>query len=234
MERCFVDILEAFTKVGFTRQEASLYITLVKEGELTGYEAAKLCQISRSNAYSSLAALVDKGAAWKIEKEAVKYYPVPFDELKDNIKRNTIDVLEHIEKNLPSREERSEAFLTITGKINVINKMKNLLNNAKLRVYISMYAGDLNLVIDEVRDARERGLKVVIISSPEFSLDGVTLYHSNKTKGQIRIIADSIEVLTGELNESDTCTCLYSRNQNLVQLIKESLVNELKLIDLTR
>ena len=229
-----MDILEAFTKVGFTRQEASLYITLVKEGELTGYEAAKLCQISRSNAYSSLAGLVEKGAAWRIEKEAVKYYPVPFNELKDKIRRNTADVLEHIEKNIPSREERKDAFITITGRTNIINKIKNLLSNAELRVYISMYSGDLELVIDEIREARDRGLKVVIISSPEFCFDGVTLYHSDKNKGQIRIIADSIELLTGELNETDTCTCLYSKNQNLVQLIKESLINEIKLIDLKR
>jgi sugar-specific transcriptional regulator TrmB len=105
---------------------------------------------------------------------------------------------------------------------------------AKLRVYISMNSEDIRLINDEVLSARDRGLKVVIISSPGLNMEGVTLYYSNKSKGQIRIIADSVEVLTGELNDSDTCTCLYSRNQNLVQLIKESLINELKLIDLTK
>ena len=56
----FIDIVLEF---GLTRQEATLYEAMLLHGELTGYEAAKLTGISRSNTYNALAGLVEKGAA---------------------------------------------------------------------------------------------------------------------------------------------------------------------------
>ena len=42
-------------------------MTLLAEGRLTGYEATKLTGISRSNTYTALAGLVEKGAAYVLE-----------------------------------------------------------------------------------------------------------------------------------------------------------------------
>ena len=57
-----MDIIEKLTYFNLTRQEATLYLTLLAEGRLTGYEATKLTGISRSNTYTALAGLVEKGA----------------------------------------------------------------------------------------------------------------------------------------------------------------------------
>ena len=62
-----VDLIESLTATGLTRQEAQLYLLLHTEGVMTGYEAAKQSGISRSNAYMSLAGLVAKGAARRID-----------------------------------------------------------------------------------------------------------------------------------------------------------------------
>ena len=48
---------------GLSRQEAIVYERLLSGGKQTGYEIASGTGISRSNAYPSLAALVEKGAA---------------------------------------------------------------------------------------------------------------------------------------------------------------------------
>jgi transcription elongation factor GreA-like protein len=55
-----MDIIEKLTYFNLTRQEATLYLTLLAEGRLTGYEATKLTGISRSNTYTALAGLVEK------------------------------------------------------------------------------------------------------------------------------------------------------------------------------
>ena len=47
-EMSFIEKLMVF---GLTRQEASIYLCLYRNGILTGYEAAKLTGISRSNVY---------------------------------------------------------------------------------------------------------------------------------------------------------------------------------------
>ena len=83
-ERQFVDYLLHF---GLTRQEAGVYERLLLKGRQTGYEAAKEAGISRSNAYSALAALTEKGAAYVMEDSARRYVPVPLKEFLENCLR---------------------------------------------------------------------------------------------------------------------------------------------------
>ena len=80
-------LTEELLHFGLTRQEANLYLTLLTHGELTGYEAAKLTGISRSNTYNALAGLVEKGAAWVMEENVTRYSAVPFEEFSGNVIR---------------------------------------------------------------------------------------------------------------------------------------------------
>ena len=52
-----MEIVERLMHFNLTRQEATLYLLLIKAGRLTGYEAAKQTGISRSNTYTALAGL---------------------------------------------------------------------------------------------------------------------------------------------------------------------------------
>ena len=63
-----MEITERLMHFNLTRQEATLYLLLLKAGRLTGYEAAKQTGISRSNTYTALAGLVEKGAAYIMEE----------------------------------------------------------------------------------------------------------------------------------------------------------------------
>ena len=54
-------LTEKLVQFGLTRQEANIYMCLLRNKDLSGYEVSKLTGISRSNVYSALAALVDEG-----------------------------------------------------------------------------------------------------------------------------------------------------------------------------
>ncbi len=56
--------IEYLMHFGMSRQEATVYLRLIEAGKQTGYEIARDTGISRSNVYASLAALVEKGAAY--------------------------------------------------------------------------------------------------------------------------------------------------------------------------
>ena len=60
-------------------------------------------------------------------------------------------------------------------------------------------------------------------------MDKVEFYRTEKKEGQLRVITDSLYVLTGDLEDEDS-TCLYSSKKNLVDVFKEALSNEIKLI----
>lgn len=69
-----MNLIEGLTNFNLTKQEATLYVLLLKSGQMTGYEAAKQTGISRSNTYTALAGLVDKGAAYVLEEGKVTRY----------------------------------------------------------------------------------------------------------------------------------------------------------------
>ena len=215
--------------IGLTRHESVLYVALCKEGELTGYEAAKVSGIPRSNAYLALAGLVEKGGAFKIDSDAVKYTAVPVNEFVTNIRAKQNEIFDFIEKNIPVRDNTKNSYITVNGQTNILNKAKNMIAAASERIYISVSADVAAHVLNELKTAVTRGLKVVIITDSGFELDKAVIYHDSKQPGQIRLIVDTEYVLTGELSGIDP-TCLYSSNKNLIQLIKETLTAEIKLI----
>ena len=46
--------IEDLTEYGLTRQEATIYARLLRQGSMTGYEVAKDTGISKSNVYVAL------------------------------------------------------------------------------------------------------------------------------------------------------------------------------------
>ena len=200
-----MNLIEGLTNFNLTKQEATLYVLLLKSGQMTGYEAAKQTGISRSNTYTALAGLVDKGAAYVLEEGKVtRYTPVPAAEFCSN------------------------------GAQEIINKLRNTVRQAQARIYLSANSRMLELLLPELQAALQRGLKVVVIGDKSFSLPGAICYGTNKQSEQIRLIADSHTVLTGDLQDDEDSTCLYSCKRNLVDLFKEALQNEIALIKLQK
>lgn len=227
-----MDIIESLMKLQLTRQEATIYATLVAEGSLTGYEVSKLTGISRSNTYTALAGLVDKGAATISEGTATRYSAVPVGEVCDNRIHEIKQIKGYLSEHLNRRTGNEEGYVTIKGEKNILDKMRHIINGAHERIYVSMSQTILHEVMDELREAVLRGIKVVIITNPPFGLKGAILYFTEKKQEQIRLIADSTVVLTGDIADKIQSTCLYSRKKNLVDLFKEALKNEIKLIEL--
>lgn len=225
--------IDALIQYGLTRQEANLYLLLLSEGSLTGYEASKQTGISRSNTYSGLAGLVDKGAAYAEEGAVTRYSPVKAEEFCGNKIRFLETLKQELAASLPERKESEEGYLTIRGERHILDKMKSMLQQTQLRVYLAVSSNVLSLLEPELTDAAGRNIKTVILSDERPQIAGVIYYTSPCKKNQIRMITDSRNVLTGELN-GELSTCLYSSRKNLADVFKEALRNEIKLIELTR
>lgn len=227
-----MELMECFERIGFTRHEALLYLLLCREGPATGYEAAKNSGITRSNAYLALAGLVEKGGALRVEGEPVRYDAVPVRELTANLRRSFEESLIFIAENIPEKAAASEPFYTVTGERNVVDKMKNMILHSAERLYISISQSEWGMVDPELRQVTEKGLKVVVVTDFPLELSGAVVYRHHKQAGQIRLIVDSSEVLSGEIGTGREPNVLYSRNGNLVQLLKDALKNEIKLVEM--
>ena len=61
-------------EIGLSRMEAKVYVSLLKEGPITGGNLARILTIDRSHTYNILKNLVDKGLASQVIKEKKTYF----------------------------------------------------------------------------------------------------------------------------------------------------------------
>lgn len=219
-----MNLIDALRNLGFTHQEAVIYTKLTQSPSMTGYEAAKTCGISRSNAYASLSNLVEKGYAYTIEGNPVHYLAISKSDLIANAKRDFAKNIEVIEEKLTANVTTNEPYITVTGEKSIFDKLKNIIAQAEQRIYISCSNFILKEVEEELVVACEKGLKIVILSSEDISCGEHIYYHTNRN-ASIKLIADTKEILAGTLNQS-----LYSKNATLVNIIRESIIDEISLI----
>ncbi|PKM51794.1 MAG: TrmB family transcriptional regulator [Firmicutes bacterium HGW-Firmicutes-7] len=219
-------LLTALKKIGFTQQEAIIYIHLCKNGEITGYEAAKLSGISRSNAYAALSSLVDKGYAYVIEGTSSKYIAVPKEELIKNAERDFQDNINIIRENLAFTSANQEPYVTITGENHIVSKLKNIIEASEKRIYISCDNEILNQLADELNITIANKLKVVILAPSDLTDASEHIYYATAPPESLKLIADTTEVMAGNFKQ-----CLYSKNSTLLSLIRESFIHEIAVID---
>ena len=228
-----VGLTEYLMEFGLTRQEATIYLNLMERGMQTGYEVSKQTGISRSNVYRALAGLVEKGAAYTSEENATKYMGIDVEEFCSNKIRRMEQYKEILAVNMPKEHEETEGYLTVSGDEQIQHKIKNMLLSANKRVYLSMSAKNLKKFIPEISQLIEQKVKVVVLSYKAPDLLGIKFYLPENKEQQVGVITDSRNVLTGELGNGEYSTCLYSGQSNLVRVFKDSLKNEIKLIELT-
>lgn len=229
-----VNCIEKLNLFGLTRQEAAIYVCLIQNTELTGYEVAKLTGISRSNVYSTLAGLTEKGAAYLMEGTTSKYRAVSIKEFCDNKMRNMKEVANYLIDQIPDMTESSDGYITISSYKNILDKIHHMILSADKRLYVSAPEKIIKVIAPELRDICKRGIKVVIVTNKLPDIKGIQVHLIEKEGNQIRLITDSKYVLTGEITGSNLDTCLYSGQKNFVTVFKEALSNEIKLIALTK
>lgn len=222
----FIDSLNDF---GLTRQEGSIYSALLNHGEMTGYEVAKDTGISRSNVYAALTALVEKGAAYLVQGEATKYRPVEISRFTENRISELKKTALWLEKHAPRKVISCDGYITIIGAKNIKNKIRQMLAETELRLYMMAPAKVLGEFEKELAEIVKAGKKVVLLTK-DFKLAGAKIYETKPDQGQLRFITDSSYVLTGELTDDEHDTCLYSGQKNLVEVMKEALKDKITLL----
>lgn len=229
-------VFEKLGMFGLTRQEANIYFCLCQNGELTGYEVAKLTGISRSNVYGGLAALTDKGAAYLAEGNTSRYIAVPIRDFCENKIRSLNKEKDDLIRSVPSMKKQELGYITITGSRNIWDKVINMINETEKRIYFSASIAVIEKLEQEFLEVLKKRIKLVFITDgyPENrKLKEESICYIGSPRGSnIRLIIDSEFALTGEVTGSKDDTCLYTGQKNFISVFKETLRNEIKLIQL--
>lgn len=139
---------EVLKQVGLTENEAEIYLTLLKLGEVSIYKIAEHCKISRPNIYDIVKILVKKGLATFIIKNNKKYYrsvaPEKLLEIIKEKEKNLLDILAELNKIYETTKVRPviEIFEEVEG-------LKTIMNDViKVKKDIWIFSGvDINKLL---------------------------------------------------------------------------------------
>lgn len=225
-------LIDRLMMFGMTRQEAQIYLCLAQNNELSGYEVSKITGISRSNVYNALARLVEEGAAYLLEGNTNKYMSVDVEEFCQNKIRHLVDTKESLKRDMPQLRNNCEGYITISGHQHIMDRIHYMLEHVEYRVYISMPVLFLEQFKEDINRLLKEDKKVVLIINEALDYPGSIQYMTDRQDKQLRLIVDSEYVLTGDMTGNAGDTCLYCGQPNFVNVFKESMKNEIKLIEL--
>ncbi|NBJ91608.1 TrmB family transcriptional regulator [Parablautia muri] len=216
-------VLDKLGSFGLTRQEANIYLCLYQQGELNGYEVAKLTGISRSNVYSGLSVLTDKGAAYLIEGSSNKYMAVPIEEFCENKIRSLCREKEYLIKNIPAIKKSEIGYITITGSQNIWDKIIHMIQEAQMRIYFSASYEIIEKLQEEFCKVLEKKIKLVLITDNESMRTGIAsdLPSFENANGDAALQMDVISELKKHMQKDST---IYrgSAKGNSIRLIIDS------------
>lgn len=235
-DRISAILTEKLIPFGLTRQEATIYLCLLGNKDLSGYEVSKLTGISRSNVYGTLAGLVEKGAAYLLEGETNRYTAVQLEDFCQNKIRYLTVLKQELTAGLPRAGSGSEGYITVSGCRHIIDKIHNMLEHVEHRVYLSMPMLYLDQFAPRLEELAADGKKVVLLLSgqPGQEIKGSILYVTGRETKQLRLIVDSSYVLTGYMTGDAADSCLYCAQKEFVDVFKDALRNEIQTIDLKK
>ncbi len=220
-------------KLGFSQNEAKVYITLLRNKRLNGYEIAKLSGVSRSLVYEVVNRLVGKGILLRLEGEPNYYIPLEYEKLMARIKRENEENIGRAEaflKGLAQGEEIRDYVLNIVGYDKFMKKAAALIDSAEEEISLSIWHNELSVLRQALEHAVKRGVKVYIFSFQEIELEGAVLFSYGIVDAarlfpyrRMTLIVDNIQCVNGESGGAEDIYT-YTRNHAIVSLAIDEIV----------
>lgn len=170
------DLLRQF---GLSDKEVDTYLTLLEHGEAKASTIADAAGVSKRYVYSISEKLEERGFV------SVNDHVVPTT-IRANPPEAVIETLrENVDRMRPELESRysqatpqSDSFEVVKSRVTVIKRIKSLIQDAESELTLSVPYEQLSEVDDELRDAVDRGVLVLLVvtgADPDvdFHLDGV-------------------------------------------------------------
>jgi sugar-specific transcriptional regulator TrmB len=220
-------------QLGFSQYEAACYMALVADHPVNGSQLSKLSGIARSRIYDVLRNLISKG--YVIEISSGQYAPLPSDELIRRLKRSFAGSIDEFEQQISKASQKNdfEYVWTITGYDHVMEKALEMIQRAKIEIYVRLFPKAARHLDRYLTAAARRGVSIRYIAMGEITkkFDVQVMHpdheHLQQTIGgrSIEVITDKSEALVGifETGNEDSSPINWTRNQWFIVANRDSL-----------
>lgn len=240
------DLIQNFENLGLSPNEAKVYLALLENHPITGYQLSKISGILRPVVYEMLNRLVEKGGARIVKSNPDTYSPVEITEFLKNIEMDFTEARKHISDKLESSlsVEDSDFFWNIIGRKNIVNRLIQLIDAAEKEIYVTANKQEFfEPFASALQKKSEEGVHIDVFSYHELQTGGLTLYTYNLpydfdtervAKRVVQIVSDRSETLVANFTDDKTAKAVHSKNPALVKLVSNGILDQIYLYRLWR
>lgn len=235
------EILSLLEKLNFSKTEAAVYVNLLKNSSLNGYQIAKNLNMSRSSVYSALDNLYKKGVVFSLPGDSQIYKAEDPSALTNKMKNEFVETADLLEVKLKELKtsDSEERYLNIAGYDNVISKAKELLLTAEKEVYINTDF-DLQTFSKEFIKLEKRGVRIIIFSFVKANVQNlpVEIYtHGDAScfgkQTRIMLVVDCKRTLVADKGpHREEFLGAFTDNVLLASVVSEHIHNDIYLLKL--
>ena len=221
------------TNLGFSLNEAKVYVSLIECGTMNGYEIAKASGVSRSLVYGVIERLAAKGYIQPIKGDSSFYEALPYTALISRLKGEGEERLRRANDTFSQlcRKSTGKDFAyNFVGYERFLEKAKELIADAKREISLSAWTEELDLLSDYIAAAKNRGVKIYVFSFGPISLPEATVFaYGIKDADSLfpyrrnSIVVDGEAAIISEYRGADTIS-IFSRNHVFVSVITDEIV----------
>lgn len=232
------DILHQLQEVGLTEYEAKAYAALLGSSPATAYETAKSAGIPTSKIYEVLAKLAERGMVSEQEDEDKrKYLPQPPDEFIESYRSRMGSTLKGLKLGLNEigREAAPSFIWNIRDYDYLMDKAARMISGAKETLLVSVWPEEMEFIYKSLESAHKAGVMVSVIHFGKIEHPvGLTLPHpiedtlySEKGGRGLAIVADSREVLMGNITNDLKAEGAISQNKGFVVITEDYIKHDI-------
>ena len=195
LEAEYRKLASVLEKLGLSDYEARAYVALVVKNHATADELADISMLPRTSVYKALKTLEEKKYVTSTVGRPTTYHPVSVEEIRARTITELNEMFDKLAsiKGMLSEKGTPQLVYTIIDKKRVMAKIGEMIESAKRTIMIS------TPVISEIRsvhgqkikDAINRGVKIVIITIPGAKVPESTEVHRKSDLLATDLISDS-------------------------------------------
>lgn len=234
------DIHLHLKNLGFTDLEAKCLHVLAESGTQTGYEIAKQLGVSRSNVYSALQKLAEKGAVLTSHGEPTHYQSVPIEEIGERVEAELQASIRYVKEHMPKQGAHRSEYFSLEGDAKVLDRIRTELRKAKEEVLCDLWAQEAQLLKEDLRKVPAQGVRLLVSTIGDASLPSGVQQFSHKRDAmwnerngrKFTLLIDRKLAIVGTRGGDEPTLAMLTEHPAMVELLMNSFMRDVVLHEL--
>jgi len=211
-------------RLGFSENEAKVYVTLMKHPGSTGYEVSRHSGVPRAKVYEVLEGLTARGAVLPEHTvDRTLYRVLPYTVLLQEHRRSTDHLLAELYRDLSrlTTEEDGHWAVTASGQSRVMSRAIDLITAAKHSLIAAGRPEELMALGPHLAEAERKGVAVQVLSRGPVRLAVQEIYVQTGRKGEnsLAVLADLADLCLVDLTKQDDPYAVFITAPGIAQAV---------------